>query len=188
MNPSCFNHSQLATCQEGGKIYWIARNTASFRQRLLGECPVGEIWFRFEQEANQEGLTDLVKEKQLKEKEDLEIPLGKNLFIDLVERISKELNLTNCWVCGNTQMTEIWPWEGISLGPLEILRWRQVEQESQITGQRRKEQYDLKSKVIGEECIMRTGKRYKTLVGKMACKRHLITKDLGTKWIPQEPN
>lgn len=36
----------------------------------------------------------------------------------------------------------------------------------------------MKSKVIGEECILRTGKRYKTLVGKMACKKYLLTKDL----------
>lgn len=92
---------------------------------------------------NQEGLNDLVKEKQLMvttKMNELETPLGKNLFIDLVERISKELNLTSYWVCGNTKMTEVWPWEGISLGPLEILRWEQSGQKPQILGQRRKEQ------------------------------------------------
>lgn len=191
LNPRCFNHSLLTTCQEDGKVYWIARNTAFIRQCLLGECPVGETWLCFEHKDNQKGLKDLVKEKQLTvatEKDDLEIPTGKKLFIDLVERISKELNLTICWVCGNTKMTEIWPWEGISLGPLEVLRWKQLEQRPQIFGQRKKEQWDLKSRVIGEECMMRTGKRYNTLVGKMACKRYLVTKDLGTKWIPREPN
>ncbi|NXB55020.1 ENR1 protein, partial [Leucopsar rothschildi] len=91
------------------------------------------------------------------EGDELEIPVGKNLFIDLVEKISKELNLTNCWVCGNTKMTEVWPWEGTSLGPLEILRWELSGQKPQGMGQRRKEQWDLKSKVIGEECIIRTG-------------------------------
>ncbi|NXT97556.1 ENR1 protein, partial [Buphagus erythrorhynchus] len=91
------------------------------------------------------------------ERDDLDIHVGKNLFVDLVERIGKELNLTDCWVCRNTQMTEIWPLEGISLSPLEILRWKQVRQEPQVVGARRKEQWDMKSKVIGEECIMRTG-------------------------------
>lgn len=32
--------------------------------------------------------------------------LGQNLFIELVERISKELNVTNCWICGGALMTE----------------------------------------------------------------------------------
>uniref|UniRef100_A0A803VID1 Uncharacterized protein n=1 Tax=Ficedula albicollis TaxID=59894 RepID=A0A803VID1_FICAL len=62
VNPSCFNHSQIST----GKTYWIAKNTATFRQRLLGECPRGEAWFCFEHKSNQEGLMDLIKEKQLK--------------------------------------------------------------------------------------------------------------------------
>ena len=111
----------------------------------------------------------------------MDIPLQKNLFIDLVERISKELNLTDCWVCGNIQMTEICPWEGINLGPLEILRWKQIRQEPQVEGMRGKEQRDLKSKVIGEECIMRTGKRYNTPMAKMAWKIYLVTKNLSTR-------
>ncbi|NXU04032.1 ENR1 protein, partial [Buphagus erythrorhynchus] len=82
---------------------------------------------------------------------------GENLFIDLVERISKELNLTDCWICRSTQMTEIWPREGISLSSLEILRWTQITQEPQAVGARGREQWDLKPRVIGEECIMRTG-------------------------------
>lgn len=131
-----------------------------------------------------------MREKQLtiKEKGNLDIPLGKNLFIDLVERISKELNLIDCLVCGSTQMIEIWPQEGISLSPLEILRWKQVGQEPEVLGSREKENWDLKSRVIGEECIMRTGKRYDTPVGKMLRKRYLIIKDLDTKWVPKEPN
>ncbi|NXT45127.1 ENR1 protein, partial [Pelecanoides urinatrix] len=87
----------------------------------------------------------------------LDIPSGKNLFIDLVERISRELNLTECWICGGTQMSEIWPWEGISLSPLEILKWKQTEQNTQSLRTRGREKWDLKSKIIGEECIMRTG-------------------------------
>lgn len=81
-------------------------------------------------------------------------------------------------------MSEIWPWEGSRLGPLEILKWKQTEQRYQSLGERAKEQWALKSKIIGEERILRMGKRYSTLVGRMACKRYLVTKDLGTKWIP----
>ncbi|XP_050829290.1 endogenous retrovirus group 3 member 1 Env polyprotein-like [Serinus canaria] len=185
INPSCFNHSQLITCREDGKVYWTTKNTASYRQRLLGECPVGESWFCFEQE----GLKDLVKEKQLdRENYESHTPEGKNLFIDLVEKISKELNLTECWVSGSTQMTEIWPWEGISLSALEILRWKQTKLEYESLTSRGREKWDLKSEIIGEECILRTGKKYNTPVGKMACKRYLIIKNSDTKWVPKEPN
>uniref|UniRef100_A0A8C3TPZ6 Integrase catalytic domain-containing protein n=1 Tax=Catharus ustulatus TaxID=91951 RepID=A0A8C3TPZ6_CATUS len=126
----------------------------------------------------------LVKEKPVKtqERDDLDTPLRKNLFIDLVEKISKELNLTDCWVCGNTQMTDIWPWEGISLSPLEILRWEQIRQEPQTGVERGKEQWDLKSKVIGEECIMRTGKRYHTPMGKMALNPFWGIRELSKFW------
>ncbi|NWU60109.1 ENR1 protein, partial [Dromas ardeola] len=50
--------------------------------------------------------------------EEIGLPtLGKNLFVDLGERISRELNVTNCWICGGPLMTEEWPWKGSSLGP-----------------------------------------------------------------------
>lgn len=88
----------------------------------------------------------------------------------LVEKISKELNLTNCWVCGNTQMAEVWPWEGISLKQIKILRWKKTEQKVSATKLRGREQWKLKSNVIGEECICRKGKMYKTVVGETSCK------------------
>lgn len=184
INPNCFNHSQLITCQEDGRIYWTTKNTASYRQRLLGECPVEETWFCFEHE----GLKDLIKEKPvIQKKEDTDTPLEKNLFIDLVEKISKELNLTDCWVCGSTQMTEIWPWEGNSLSPLEILRWKQMRLPNEILKSRGREKWELKLKVLGEECILRAGRRYSTRVGKMACKRYLVVKNSGIRWVPKEP-
>ncbi|NXE17076.1 ENR1 protein, partial [Lophotis ruficrista] len=49
--------------------------------------------------------------------------LGKNLFVDLAERTAGELEVTNCWVCGGLLMSEEWPWKGISLGPLQIVKW-----------------------------------------------------------------
>lgn len=54
----------------------------------------------------------------------------------------------------------------------------------------RKERWELKGGVIGEECILRTRNRFHTPVGRLACKRYVITK--GTpfliRWVPQEPN
>ncbi|RMB97033.1 hypothetical protein DUI87_26480 [Hirundo rustica rustica] len=188
VNPNCFDHSQLNTCQEDGKVYWTTKNTASYAQRLFGECPIGDTWLCFE--ADQKGLRDIIKEKVLTTKfeKSLDIPSGKNLFIDLVERISRELNLTECWICGGTQMSEIWPWEGISLSPLEILKWKQTEQNTRSLRTRGREKWDLKSKIIGEECIMRTGTRYQTRVGKLMCKRYIIVINLSAKWVPKGPN
>ncbi|RMB96462.1 hypothetical protein DUI87_27137 [Hirundo rustica rustica] len=100
VNPNCLDHSQLNTCQKDGKVYWTTKNTASYAQRLFGECPIGDTWLCFE--ADHKGLRDIIKEKVLTTKfeKSLDIPPGKNLFIDLVERISRELNLTECWICG----------------------------------------------------------------------------------------
>ncbi|XP_058682309.1 endogenous retrovirus group 3 member 1 Env polyprotein-like [Poecile atricapillus] len=85
-------------------------------------------------------------------------------------------------------MSDIWPWEGISLKPREILSIKRIGENQRTPGYRRREKWELKAKVIGEDCILRTGKRYRTPVGRMACKRYPITKNLGTKWVPQEPN
>ncbi|NXK69128.1 ENR1 protein, partial [Sylvietta virens] len=85
-------------------------------------------------------------------KDALEVPSGKNLFVNMIERISKELDLKECWVCGDTKTSEIWPWEGFSLSPLEILKWKQTN-----IKMREKEQWSLSSKIIGEECITRRG-------------------------------
>ncbi|NXO21190.1 ENR1 protein, partial [Cisticola juncidis] len=82
---------------------------------------------------------------------------NKNLFINLVEQISRELNVTNCWICGSTQMTDMWPWEGTSLSAVDILRWKQTKPELKIKNQRGNENWELKSKIIGEECIKRIG-------------------------------
>jgi hypothetical protein len=41
--------------------------------------------------------------------------IGKYLFVDLVERIVKELNPSNCSVCGGTLKSKEWPWKGTGL-------------------------------------------------------------------------
>jgi hypothetical protein len=52
----------------------------------------------------------------------LEFPaIGKNLFIDLAEKIARELNASNCWVCGGAFMRQEWPWKGSSLNAYQLL-------------------------------------------------------------------
>ncbi|RMC02371.1 hypothetical protein DUI87_21541 [Hirundo rustica rustica] len=91
VNPTCFDMARLSTCEEEGKEYWVAKNAATFKQRLTGECPIRE-WFCMEKVNGVKGVKDLIKEKPLTiKKMEIEEPLNKNLFIDLVERISHEL-------------------------------------------------------------------------------------------------
>ncbi|NWH38560.1 ENR1 protein, partial [Chloropsis hardwickii] len=118
--------------------------------------------------------------------EETETWSGKNLFVDLIERISRELNLKNCWVCGSTQMSEYWPWDGISLKPFVLLK--QLQQGVEPIRPRRREVWELENEITGEECILRVGDKYKTNVGKIPCKRYLIVKDKNSQWIPQTPN
>jgi hypothetical protein len=34
------------------------------------------------------------------------LTIGKKFFVDLAERIAKELNISNCWVCVRTHMRD----------------------------------------------------------------------------------
>lgn len=56
---------------------------------------------------------DLIKEKEveggIKKGMGIRILGGKNLLLDLVERISHKFNITDCWICGDTRTAEIWP-------------------------------------------------------------------------------
>ncbi|NXC11716.1 ENR1 protein, partial [Orthonyx spaldingii] len=82
---------------------------------------------------------------------------GRNLILDLVERISHELNISNCWVCGGTKNTEGWPWEGMALSAREIVKIMTTA-ENLILGPRdHGETWILQNKIIGEECIWRKG-------------------------------
>uniref|UniRef100_A0A8U8B5U5 Integrase catalytic domain-containing protein n=1 Tax=Geospiza parvula TaxID=87175 RepID=A0A8U8B5U5_GEOPR len=65
---------------------------------------------------------------------------GKNLFIDMVEKITKEFNLTDSW--GGTHLSEIWPWDGISLGSLDILKWI-TSRQSMVAPKRREGEWKL---------------------------------------------
>lgn len=64
-NPDCVNLSQLVLYQKNKRVYWIAHNIATFRQPLLGECPIGEAWLCFECDAAETSSIDLVKRKEM---------------------------------------------------------------------------------------------------------------------------
>lgn len=126
----CFDPSKVETCTENGKTCWIAENLGTSTQQLRAECPKGEKWLCIENKLgggiieNGQYYQDLVREQAAlrtglpttpqTSMEGLTLPeIGKNLFVDLGE-ISKELNITDCWVCGGALMTETWPWRGIA--------------------------------------------------------------------------
>ncbi|NWR81447.1 ENR1 protein, partial [Centropus unirufus] len=79
--------------------------------------------------------------------------LGNNLFVDFMQRINKELNVSNCWICGGSQMTEQWPWRGEGISPHQLLEWNWTH-ESQ---EKRPEGWVLTEEVIGQYYIAREG-------------------------------
>ncbi|XP_063253201.1 endogenous retrovirus group 3 member 1 Env polyprotein-like isoform X1 [Prinia subflava] len=203
INSHCYNPSKLGNCIHNGKKYWMAENVRG------SECAKGEKWMCFTHITGSK-TKDLVKEeliskkarpapppkpvpisldglyKKLEQQLEKEIDIsrmGKNLFVELGERISKELNVTNCWVCGGALMSEEWPWKGSSLGPIELLKWNQTS----IKGENRPGGWILSSVVIGEECLWREGKKFLREVGKTPCKRYKVSNGTSVWWIPEEP-
>ncbi|NWV95117.1 ENR1 protein, partial [Machaerirhynchus nigripectus] len=115
------------------------------------------------------------------------LPQYKNLYIDMIERIAKELNVSNCCVCGGTGMGEVWPCEGDALSLQEILLY--IKKERGISSEINKEGLLLlKKKTIGKECLWRKGTRYGTSVGKIACKRYWVTNGTHDWWVPKSPD
>ena len=76
--------------------------------------------------------------------------LGKNLFVDLAERIAHELGVTKCWVCGGALMSEHWPWKGTSLDAFYLLQWNHMVARCKEGWP---QSWVLFSEVVGEECL-----------------------------------
>ncbi|NWX32605.1 ENR1 protein, partial [Notiomystis cincta] len=110
---------------------------------------------------------------------------GKNMFIDLMEKITKELNTTNCWICGGTLMADTWPWRGTSLSPLDMIKWKRESQ--RLTTEVKGKIWVLSAPVIGEECLKREGNESDINVGNTVCKRYLVTNYSAVWWIPEAP-
>ncbi|NXK01345.1 ENR1 protein, partial [Corythaixoides concolor] len=77
-----------------------------------------------------------------------------NLFVNLVTKTAKELNVSDCWICGGPLMAEEWPWKGTSLSALDIIQWNHT---AITSGIMRPEGWVLSSTVTGQECLKRFG-------------------------------
>lgn len=120
---------------------------------------------------------DLIREEEItgvvKKGPEIQMVGAKNLFLDLAQKISHEFNISNCWICGDIRMAEVWPWEGIPLNPQSILRILN-EGKPGLDNQPEEEVWSLRSEVIGEECIWRRGPDYTIYLGEILCKRHYV--------------
>lgn len=193
-SPNCINFSSVTTCIEDRRVYWLFENIGNFKQKLLGECPMKEKWICSEKKPKKRQVkhrnyeSDLIKEKEIKGviKKGPEIPTlgGKNLFLDLAQKISHEFNISNCWICGDTRMAEIWPWEGIPMSPQDILRILDKEGSEQDS-RPEEEVWNLRSEVIGEECLWRRHPEYTVYLGEIYCKRYLVLNETYQWWIPK---
>jgi len=103
-----------------------------------------------------------------------------------MQRIAEELNITGCWVCGGSQMTEQWPWRGEGLTLEQILLWNQTHTSLK---EKRPEGWVLSHEVIGQICIAREGNKFTKYMGHVPCKLVYTTnstKGKGTWW-PRPP-
>ncbi|XP_058019220.1 endogenous retrovirus group 3 member 1 Env polyprotein-like [Ahaetulla prasina] len=109
----------------------------------------------------------------------IDIPsVKKNLFIDLAERIVSSLNVTNCYVCGGTNMGEEWPWEAQEVNLTTLyqmnLTWSSVD---------RPREWNLKTSIIGNTCFQRTNSQLFTIpLGDLVCQNVLAANDSTTWW------
>lgn len=111
LNHNCVNLSQLILYQENEKIYWMARNTATFRQPLLGEHPVGEAWWCSERDTTKASLVNLVKGKGISKY--WEGTTKTNIFQETPKHLF--------WVNGTTASTEL-PRDWSSGGIIRIIK------------------------------------------------------------------
>ncbi|NXD74450.1 ENR1 protein, partial [Eolophus roseicapillus] len=79
--------------------------------------------------------------------------MGKNLYIDLMQKIVNELSVSNCWICGGSQMTEQWPWRGEGVDPRQLIIWNNTHKSTEL----RPEGWLLTHQVLGQMCISREG-------------------------------
>jgi hypothetical protein len=110
------------------------------------------------------------------------LAIRKNLFIDLAEKISRELNVSNYWICRGALMSEEWSWKEFSLNAYQLLLWNHS-----IAIKDCPQSCILTTEVIGEECLVRTGPTYDKWVGKTPWKWVLSFNETNLTWQPKKP-
>ncbi|XP_030071498.1 endogenous retrovirus group 3 member 1 Env polyprotein [Microcaecilia unicolor] len=95
-------------------------------------------------------------------------PEARNMFLNLAENITLFLGVTNCFVCGGTDMGEQWPWEAKEV---HQHMWDALNT-TNITFPQRPHPYEwaLRTNIISTLCASRApSKRYSVPVGDSAC-------------------
>lgn len=92
-------------------------------------------------------------------------PKAHNMFIELTGTIAQEFNLTNCFVCGGTNMGDQWPWLAQEANYTEL-------NQSQANFTYRhpgNEAWTISNNIIGNECFQRNQTSNRTHVGTLVC-------------------
>jgi hypothetical protein len=87
---------------------------------------------------------------------------AKNMYLSLAESIAQTLNVTSCYVCGETNMGDHWPWEARELNPQEPFN-------ETAFPKHRKGIWLLKTSIIGNFCISHPQSQFSTSVGDLTC-------------------
>lgn len=106
-----------------------------------------------------------------------EIPtVARNLFENLAENIAKVLHISNCYVCGGTNMGEQWPWESKEVNITNNNIWNSSKVQ-------RAKQCPLQTSIIGETCWQKPpGRQGKKPVGDLTCENSRIWNETVRKW------
>lgn len=96
-------------------------------------------------------------------------PPARNIFIDLAEHIAMELTVTNCYVCGGTNMREQWPWEARQLEYTTDLQPLNL---SWCTHDWPTCWLSNKESIVGKDCVIRNN--YSNSIGDTKCLSGII--------------
>ncbi|XP_053147676.1 endogenous retrovirus group 3 member 1 Env polyprotein-like [Hemicordylus capensis] len=110
----------------------------------------------------------------------MEVPaVTKNLFVDLAERVSLSLSVTNCYVCAGTKMGEQWPWEAREVDYVKISRSPNLT----WTDHQHPTRWVLQNSIIGSRCFIRpAGQKYNISMGAPACEAGMVC-NTTRKWM-----
>ncbi|XP_070790518.1 endogenous retrovirus group 3 member 1 Env polyprotein-like [Pituophis catenifer annectens] len=76
-----------------------------------------------------------------------------NTFVKLAEDIAHTLNVSNCFVCGGTNMGEKWPWEAQELNYSKVL---EMDQKGNLSYNKGKDgDWTLTTSLVGNVCFQR---------------------------------
>ncbi|XP_061438718.1 endogenous retrovirus group 3 member 1 Env polyprotein-like [Rhineura floridana] len=91
--------------------------------------------------------------------------VARNLFITFAETVATTLNISNCYVCGGTQIGDHWPWEAAELDVSQPYNTTNVSNPHS--------QWILKATLVGRWCVQRISPRAPQ-IGQMPCETMTI--------------